>query len=40
MNKNKLIVTGLIVLALILVAVGLYFGGSNLIQMIQAHLAG
>jgi hypothetical protein len=40
MNKQKWIVTGLIVIVLVLVAVGLYLGGSNLMQMIQAHLAG
>lgn len=38
MNKRKWIVTGLVVVVLLCVAAGLYLGGSNVMQMIQAHL--
>lgn len=40
MNKKKLIITGLVLVVLVLIAAGLYLGGSNLAQMIQAHMGG
>lgn len=40
MNKRKWIVTGIIMVILVLVGAAVYIGGSNLVQMIQAHLGG
>ena len=40
MNKKKWIVTGIVLVILALVAAGVYFGGSSLVQMLQAHLGG
>ena len=40
MNKKKWIVAGIVVLVLALVAAGVYYGGSSLVQMLQAHLGG
>lgn len=40
MNKKKWIVTGIVFVILVLVAAGVYFGGSSLAQMLQAHLGG
>lgn len=40
MNKKKWIITGIVVVVLALVAAGVYFGGSGLAQMIQAHMGG
>ncbi len=39
-NKKKWIVTGIVLVVLVLVAVGVYFGGSSLVQMLQAHMGG
>jgi hypothetical protein len=40
MDKKKLITIGLVLVVLVMVAAGLYLGGSNLAQMLQAHLGG
>lgn len=40
MNKKKWIITGIVVVVLALLAIGAYFGGSSLAQMIQAHIGG
>ncbi len=38
-NKKKWIVTGIVLFVLVLVAIGVFFGGS-LVQMILAHMGG
>ena len=40
MKKKKWIITGFVLIVLVLIAVGIYFGGSNLVQMLQAHMGG
>ncbi len=40
MKKKKWIIAGFVLIVLVLIAIGIYFGGSNLIQMLQAHMGG
>ncbi len=40
MNKKKWIVTGIVLVVLVLLAVGVYMGGSSLVQMLQSHMGG
>jgi len=40
MKKKKWIIAGFVLIVLVLIAVGIYFGGSSLVQMLQAHLGG
>lgn len=40
MNKKKWIITASILIVLVLLAVGIYIGGSSLVQMLQAHMGG